>query len=87
MGILIISSCSLSTLVCSLIPRVDNFRPGALDRLGLGYETLAQTNPRIIHASVSGIVTVAHSSLTSARLKGCQDTERQGPGKSEQDMT
>ncbi|OQV09041.1 hypothetical protein CLAIMM_13223 [Cladophialophora immunda] len=33
---------------------VDNFRPGALDRLGLGYDVLSKINPRIIHASVSG---------------------------------
>ncbi|OAL34949.1 hypothetical protein AYO20_05664 [Fonsecaea nubica] len=33
---------------------VDNFRPGALDRLGLGYDVLSAINPRIIHASVSG---------------------------------
>ncbi|EXJ87208.1 hypothetical protein A1O3_04167 [Capronia epimyces CBS 606.96] len=33
---------------------VDNFRPGALERLGLGYDVLSKVNPRIIHASVSG---------------------------------
>jgi crotonobetainyl-CoA:carnitine CoA-transferase CaiB-like acyl-CoA transferase len=33
---------------------VDNFRPGVMDALGLGYETLAARNPRIIACSVSG---------------------------------
>jgi crotonobetainyl-CoA:carnitine CoA-transferase CaiB-like acyl-CoA transferase len=33
---------------------VENFRPGTLSRLGLGYEVLKQHNPRIILASISG---------------------------------
>src|SRR5690606_834793 len=33
---------------------VENFRPGTLERLGIGYETLKQHNPRIILASISG---------------------------------
>jgi len=33
---------------------IDNFRPGTMDRLGLGYETLKAVNPRIIACSVSG---------------------------------
>lgn len=32
----------------------ENFRPGVMDRLGLGYEALAKVNPKIIFASVSG---------------------------------
>lgn len=30
------------------------FRPGTMDRLGVGYEALRQVNPRIIFASISG---------------------------------
>ena len=33
---------------------VNNFRPGVLDRLGLGYEALREINPRIIFAYGSG---------------------------------
>jgi CoA:oxalate CoA-transferase len=33
---------------------VENFRPGVMDRLGLGYKALREVNPRIIFASCSG---------------------------------
>jgi len=33
---------------------VENFRPGTLDRLALGYEHLRELNPRLIFAAVSG---------------------------------
>lgn len=33
---------------------VDNYLPGKLDQLGIGYDVLSAINPRIIHASVSG---------------------------------
>jgi crotonobetainyl-CoA:carnitine CoA-transferase CaiB-like acyl-CoA transferase len=33
---------------------VENFRPGALGRLGLDYASLAPTHPRLIYCSVSG---------------------------------
>ena len=33
---------------------VENFRPGAMERLGLGYERVNEMNPRIIYASISG---------------------------------
>ena len=33
---------------------IENFRPGALDRYGLGYEQVRATNPGIVYASITG---------------------------------
>ncbi|HAF95942.1 MAG: CoA-transferase [Elusimicrobia bacterium GWC2_51_8] len=33
---------------------VENFRPDVMGRLGLGYKTLAEINPRLIYCSISG---------------------------------
>lgn len=32
----------------------ENFRPGTMDRLGLGFEALSAVNPRLIYAALSG---------------------------------
>lgn len=45
-------------LVKSLIAKADvvieNFKPGTMEHMGLGYETLKALNPQIIYASISG---------------------------------
>lgn len=33
---------------------IENFRPGALDRLGLGFEALHKRHPRLVYCSISG---------------------------------
>jgi CoA:oxalate CoA-transferase len=44
----------LLTLVRAADVLVENFRPGTLDKLGLGADALRPDNPRLIYASVSG---------------------------------
>ena len=41
-------------LVANVDILVDNFRPGVMDSLGVGYEILSELNPRLIHASITG---------------------------------
>jgi len=33
---------------------VENFRPGVMDRLGVGYKTLSEINPKLIYCAISG---------------------------------
>src|SRR5215207_4888048 len=33
---------------------IENYRPGVMDALGLGYEALSRENPRLIYTSISG---------------------------------
>ncbi|MCP4749880.1 MAG: CoA transferase [Proteobacteria bacterium] len=33
---------------------IENFRPGVMDRLGLGYKAISEINPRIVYCSLSG---------------------------------
>jgi len=44
----------LQRLVRSADALVENFRPGVMQRLGLGYEALLAHNPRLVYCAISG---------------------------------
>jgi crotonobetainyl-CoA:carnitine CoA-transferase CaiB-like acyl-CoA transferase len=44
---------------------VENFRPGALDRLGLGYDALKAANPRLIYCSEKGFLPGPYEARTA----------------------
>ena len=42
-------------LIASADVVVENFRPGVMDRLGLGYEVAKTLQPQVVYASISGV--------------------------------
>lgn len=44
---------------------VESFRPGVMERLGIGYEKLKSVNPRLIYCSLSGYGKTGPMSMTS----------------------
>jgi crotonobetainyl-CoA:carnitine CoA-transferase CaiB-like acyl-CoA transferase len=42
---------------------VENFKPNSLDRYGLDYKSVAETNPEVIYASITGFGTAGGASL------------------------
>jgi crotonobetainyl-CoA:carnitine CoA-transferase CaiB-like acyl-CoA transferase len=53
-----LSVAGAAELACALAARADvvieNFRPGVMDRLGIGYAVLAARNPKLVMLSISG---------------------------------
>jgi CoA:oxalate CoA-transferase len=45
---------AVKELIATADVLIQNSRPGVMERLGLGYDVVAQLNPRIVYASVSG---------------------------------
>jgi crotonobetainyl-CoA:carnitine CoA-transferase CaiB-like acyl-CoA transferase len=75
-------------LVLRLVPAFDvvaeNFRPGTMDRLGLGYDELRRVHPKVIHLSVSGFGDdspyrdrAAYSAIVEA-MSGIYEWKRRG---------
>lgn len=54
---------------------LENFRPGTLDKIGLGYKDVEKINPQIIYASISGF-----GQTGPERLKAGYDLTVQGMG-------
>ena len=45
---------------------VENYRPGVMDKLGVGYDVLKEVNDRIIYAAVSGFGSYGRNSARPA---------------------
>lgn len=45
---------SLKKLLAKADVVMQNFRPGVIDRLGLGYETIKEINPDVVYGSITG---------------------------------
>ncbi|SER46977.1 Crotonobetainyl-CoA:carnitine CoA-transferase CaiB [Faunimonas pinastri] len=45
---------ALKTLIGKADVLIQNFRPGVIQRLGLGYDAVREINPRLVYASITG---------------------------------
>ncbi|GGL42704.1 CoA transferase [Phycicoccus endophyticus] len=66
---------ALKDLVAHADVLIENFRPGTMDKLGLGYEVLAEVNPRLVYTAVSG-----YGQTGSRRRRPAFDSTAQAAG-------
>ena len=59
---------------------IENLRPGALERRGLGYDELRVVNPKIIYCSISGFTTRSSLEPRSSRSKRLERVIPSGAG-------
>ena len=59
---------SLRALLADADVLVENFKPGTLEKWGLGYETLSQAFPKLIHCRVSGFAPTGRWAACPATL-------------------
>ena len=70
---------------CDVI--IESFRPGVVQRLGLGYEDVRHTNPKVVYLSVSGFgqegpnATRAGTDMVMQAYSGMMSLNRDGHGK------
>lgn len=64
---------------------VENFIPGKLAAIGLGWDNCHQINPRLIYASITGNCTVLTSPTTPSLTPVSKGTVRQGRTEGQQD--
>ena len=66
---------------------IENYRPGTMERLGLGYETLARDNPGLIYCQITGFGLTgpyagrAGFDLISQGMSGLMSLTGEGPGR------
>ncbi|KPK67450.1 MAG: CoA-transferase [Acidithiobacillales bacterium SM23_46] len=66
---------------------IENFRPGTMERLGLGYESLRETNPGLIYCQLTGFGTTgpyadrAGFDLIAQGMSGIMSLTGEGPGR------
>lgn len=77
----------LRTLLDSADVVIENYRHDTMERLGLGYETLRRTNPRLVYCSVSGFGRTGPYAqrggfdLIAQGMSGLMSITGEGPGR------
>lgn len=58
---------ALEALIAAADVLAENFRPGTMERLGLGWDRLRELNPRLVYATITGY---GHTDLMPSPLSG-----------------